>query len=92
MLDSILKVHATTSSLDATFALTPSVRGPMKWTPQDLRRSMFSFTAGFLYMDSCIAGAMATGIPAPNATVTMDVTVVSSIPHAIFETVFAVAG
>ena len=53
---------------------------------------MFSFTAGFLYMDSCIAGAMATGIPAPNATVAMDVTVVSSIPHAIFETVFAVAG
>ena len=43
-------------------------------------------------MESCIAGAMAMGIPAPTATVAMDVTGVSSMPLAIFDTVFAVAG
>ena len=64
----------------------------MKLTPHDLRRSMFSATAGFLCMDSCIAGAMAMGIPAPMATVAMDVTGVSSMPLAIFDIVLAVAG
>ena len=91
-LDRILNVHATTSSFEATLALTPSLRGPMKLMPQDLRRSMFSATAGFLYMESCMAGAMAMGIPAPIATVAIDVTGVSSMPLAIFDTVLAVAG
>ena len=53
---------------------------------------MFAETAGLLYMESCIAGAMATGIPDPRATVAKDVTGVSSMPLASLDTVFAVAG
>ena len=91
-LERILNVHATTSSLDATLDLTPSLWGPMKLMPHFLRRSMLSSTAGLRDMESCIAGAIAMGIPAPMATVAMDVTGVSSIPLAIFEIVLAVAG
>ena len=91
-MERILITFSTTSSLDAALALTPSVRGPMKAAPQDLSLSTLAETAGFRYMDSCIAGTKATGTPEPKATVAMDVTAVSSIPLAIFETVLAVAG
>ncbi len=91
-LDSILVTHATTSSLDATFALGPSVFGPIIETPHSLSVRTFLATPGFLYMASCIAGATATGRPWPMATVAIDVTVPSSIPLAIFDMVLAVAG
>ena len=87
-----MNTHATTSSLEATLALGPSMRGPMNLTPQESSFSRFAFTAGFLYIESCIAGAMATGIPDPRATVANEVTGVSSMPLAILDTVLAVAG
>ena len=91
-LDSILNTDAMTSSLEATRALGPTILGPMKVMPNFFSFSTFSCTAGFLNMASCIAGAIAMGTPEPKATVAMDVTVVSSIPLAIFDMVFAVAG
>ncbi len=91
-LDSTLNVQATTSSLDATLARTPSLRGPMRDTPQEDSFSRLAFTAGFVNMESCIAGAIAIGIPDPIATVAIEVTGVSSMPLAIFDIVFAVAG
>ena len=87
-----MNVDATISSREATFALPSETRGPMNVTPHSLSLAMLAETAGLVYMESCMAGAMATGMPDPRATVAKDVTGVSSMPLASLDTVFAVAG
>ena len=53
---------------------------------------MFAATAGFSTIDSWAAGARRMGIPEPSAFVAYVVTVVSSMPWAIFPIVLAVHG
>lgn len=79
-------------SVDCRRALFPTISGSMNIMPRFFRRSMFSIIAGLSYMDSCIAGTIMMGISDPCAVVAKVVTVVSSIPHAILDIVFAVAG
>ena len=84
--------HDTTSETEATRALFSSVWGPMMLTPHDASTPRFFSTAGLPSMYPCMAGATATGIPLPRATVAIVVTGVSSMPLAILEIVLAVAG
>ncbi len=53
---------------------------------------MFFLIMGFAYIDSCMAGTIMMGIFEPRAVAAKVVTVVSSIPFAIFEIVLDVAG
>ncbi|BAA30552.1 114aa long hypothetical protein [Pyrococcus horikoshii OT3] len=75
----------------ATLAFPSSILGPINSTPSFFNFSMFSLTMGCLYILSCIAGAIIIGM-CGKAVVTTVVTGVSSIPQAIFDIVFAVAG
>ena len=68
------------------------MRGGTTVTPSASRRSRFSATARWRYMVSCMAGTTTTGMPLPSAVVAKVVTGVSSMPHAILPTVFAVQG
>ena len=53
---------------------------------------MFRRTAGFSYIDSCMAGHTTIGIFEPSATVSTVDTGASSIPFASLPIVLAVAG
>ncbi len=82
---------ATCSGSD-TFALPSIICGPTNSTPFSLRNCMLRSTAGFPYIDSCMAGHTTIGMPEPNATVSTADTGVSSIPFASLPRVLAVAG
>ncbi len=66
--------------------------GSMNVMPCFFRASMFFLIMGFVYIDSCMAGTMIIGIFEPKAVAAKVVTVVSSMPFAIFEIVLDVAG
>ncbi len=73
-------------------ALFSFMSGSMKVMPCFSRVSMFFLIMGFVYIDSCMAGTIMMGIFEPRAVAAKVVTVVSSIPCAIFEIVLDVAG
>ena len=73
-------------------ALFSFMSGSMKVMPCFFRVSMFFLIIGFVYIDSCMAGTIMMGIFEPNAVAAKVVTVVSSMPQAIFEIVLDVAG
>ena len=73
-------------------ALFSFMSGSMKVMPCFFRVSMFFLIIGFVYIDSCMAGTIMMGIFEPNAVAAKVVTVVSSMPFAIFEIVLDVAG
>ena len=83
---------STITSVSAIFARPSSMRGGTTVTPSAPRRARFSATALWRYMVSCMAGTTTTGMPLPSAVVAKVVTGVSSMPHAILPTVFAVQG
>ena len=74
------------------WALFSLMSGSMNVMPCFFRDSMFFLIMGFVYIDSCMAGTIMMGIFEPSAVAAKVVTVVSSMPQAIFEIVLDVAG
>src|SRR5256885_13502290 len=77
-------IERTIFSADAIFAFPSETSGSMNSTPIFLSREMFSWTIGWSYKGSCIAGAIITGIREPMAVAGTFVTGGSSIPDANF--------
>ena len=83
---------STIVSTLAIFALPSSRTGSITSIPAFFSFSIFSIMKGFLYMLSCMAGTIITGMPEPMAEVTVESTGVSSIPQAILLRELPVAG